>query len=424
MISWFKSRTDMRSSLEVFRPMLGRWMLLVMIVVGSNSLKAQFQIPKPSGDYGVGTQHLSFYRDTQQEPGGQRRLMYAQVWYPTDELKGDRSTYWPADLQSSDILPSIFRLPKGSFQELRLLNTNAIENASVSNRRTKFPLVIFSHGYSFWTTQNTLLMEHLSSNGFITLSIAFAEETIYQREMETNDLIAYDFGNESLKKGWAEIFDEEPNKIYAERIAEKNIERAWELEQAFMNKQKHLTATASAWSQDIRSWIEQMTQLNSNASSFFFNKVDAERVAVVGHSFGGSASVLASTKDKRIRAAVNIDGSQYGMKRGDRLKVPVMFLHNASLGTDINAIYYKQTQSDYFSIQLKNSGHLNFCDMPFFAPFLKTNPRLAGTIDQEKASEIVNELVLSFLKTYLSDSPSSLKKSLDRHGEAITLIKD
>jgi dienelactone hydrolase len=69
--------------------------------------------------------------------------------------------------------------------------------------------------------------------------------------------------------------------------------------------------------------------------------VDPGRVAVVGHSFGGSLSVLMAERDRRLRAAVVFSATGYSWDRSqqlrerllaavDQLTMPVFFIHAAN----------------------------------------------------------------------------------------------
>lgn len=70
-------------------------------------------------------------------------------------------------------------------------------------------------------------------------------------------------------------------------------------------------------------------------------EVDPHRIALVGHSFGGSLTVLAAERDSTLRAAVVFSGSGYSWDRSpslrarllaaaDHLAVPVFFIHAAN----------------------------------------------------------------------------------------------
>jgi dienelactone hydrolase len=70
-------------------------------------------------------------------------------------------------------------------------------------------------------------------------------------------------------------------------------------------------------------------------------EVDAERVAVVGHSFGGSLTVLLAEREPSLRAGVIFSGAGYSWDRSSELRarlleavrhtaVPLFFIHAAN----------------------------------------------------------------------------------------------
>lgn len=70
-------------------------------------------------------------------------------------------------------------------------------------------------------------------------------------------------------------------------------------------------------------------------------EVDARLVTVIGHSFGGSLTVLVAERDPRLRAAVVFSGAGYSWDRSPQLRrrllsavgrtaVPIFFIHAAN----------------------------------------------------------------------------------------------
>ena len=51
-----------------------------------------------------------------------------------------------------------------------------------------------------------------------------------------------------------------------------------------------------------------------------------DRVAILGHSLGGAAAVLAAGQDPRFRAAINLDGPFFGSLSPSGLSVPVLYV--------------------------------------------------------------------------------------------------
>jgi dienelactone hydrolase len=66
----------------------------------------------------------------------------------------------------------------------------------------------------------------------------------------------------------------------------------------------------SQFADDLRDCLTWLTQENSNITSFLFGGVDTASFGVSGHSMGGGASLLAASRDARIRAAANLAAAE------------------------------------------------------------------------------------------------------------------
>ncbi len=84
--------------------------------------------------------------------------------------------------------------------------------------------------------------------------------------------------------------------------------------------------------EDLLFTLNIIEQLDADPASLFYTHIDTSRVAAVGHSFGGSASVNAALADARVDCAVNMDGSIFGPAVFTPPDRPVMLLQ--AEGTD------------------------------------------------------------------------------------------
>jgi hypothetical protein len=109
-------------------------------------------------------------------------------------------------------------------------------------------------------------------------------------------------------------------------------------------------------------------------------------------------------KDDRIKAAVNLDGIQWGSMIDSTYRIPYLYVSAdwPAEHEDINSHVYINKSHDYFyETKLLKSGHPNFMDIPFMIPVKS----LAGTgeIDPFQGNEIVTRLVTSFFDRHLKD---------------------
>ena len=64
--------------------------------------------------------------------------------------------------------------------------------------------------------------------------------------------------------------------------------------------------------------------------------------------------------------------------------------------------YASRNAIEAYEIMIRNSGHLNFTDLPLFSPILAKMLGI-GTINKKKCIETMNEIILKFLDYTLKE---------------------
>ena len=137
-----------------------------------------FTYEEPTGPYGIGTASYEVTDATH------HRDLVIQAWYPISAY----SQGTPVGITSRPELleaayASFTGLPKPLFDHLRLIKTHAIHNAPMAADRSRFPVVLFSHGpLSANRSQSVFQMEALASRGFVAVAIdhtGYASTTIF-----------------------------------------------------------------------------------------------------------------------------------------------------------------------------------------------------------------------------------------------------
>lgn len=82
------------------------------------------------------------------------------------------------------------------------------------------------------------------------------------------------------------------------------------------------------------------------------SRIDFDKIGMIGGSFGGAAAALVARRDPRIKAAVNLDGWQFGFALDDIIERPYLA---------INSCEAHFTSRDLASadVQLRNEARLN-----------------------------------------------------------------
>ena len=89
-----------------------------------------------------------------------------------------------------------------------------------------------------------------------------------------------------------------------------------------------------------------------------------DRIAMLGHSLGGASALVAASRDRRIRAAVNWDGTIFSSPDLSGLSQPVLFIsHDPTIAPDWLAAL-QQLTGPKLVVHAANTTHETFSDMP------------------------------------------------------------
>ena len=253
-----------------------------------------------------------------------------------------------------------------------------------------FPLIVFSHGYQGFAEQSFFFTEFMASHGFIVAACDHIGNTT-----GTND-------------------------------------------------EEHMGHMVQQRPQDLSIMIDQMLKDNADSSNRFYGKVDASRIAAVGHSFGGfTVLYLASgfiapelteeqcslpadqrpvacllvkleqlsqidmdldVSDKRVKAILPMAGvgmGIFGQANFDRITIPVMVMVGDDDKTvpydQQSAVYYQVLDTDKAYFLMHHAGHFTFSNMCYVAPQMGDGCG-QDYLEFDRASYLINRYALSFLR--------------------------
>ncbi len=355
-----------------------------------------FNLPQPTGTYNVGTEMVRV--ETQmdeiftEDPTDKRDLMM-KIWYPSEadvsSLDGEK---YAADASRAGFATK-YGLPSSALNYLDRVKTYAYPGIPPSDKA--FPVLIFSHGYGSRAQGYYALLTEIASQGYVIVNMNHTYESL----------------GVTLPDGSEKYFDFD----FQREIADGSMDVVQPLIDAFKEgksyEDRHPVVRKASldyfegrvqdrWAQDM---IVALNQLETwNAQGPLKGKLDLGRIGVFGHSVGGGSAGNLAMKDKRIKAAINLDGIQWGAKIDTTYAIPYLYVSAdwPAEHEDINSHVYLKKSTDYFyETKLLQSGHPNFMDIPFMIPVQS----LAGTgeIDPYEGTEIVTQLVTSFFDRHL-----------------------
>ncbi len=403
-------------------PRLGRrWALVVVVLVLSVLGGALywffplFSLPTPSGANRVGVRALELVDTSRRGLLGTRadqpRRIPIVVWYPAaDDARGPTRPY----VESYQALSLGRTFDEGwyFYAYLHWVQTHSILDAPEKPVQAAWPLVLFNHGFWSYAEQNTAMMEQLASNGYVVVSIGhpgdsvdvrFADGTIVEPYYEPDAPPELDAELELGTQAFMGATDDEARLAGLVRFETASFAH-------------RISVSARAWRED-NLFVLQALRQGSVPESLrgLTNKVDFNRLAVVGMSFGGSTAPSVCQSAPGCRAAVNLDGESFdfSMYNAD-LRAPLLLILTGQPfnpwqldDPNVNPVDYAYERwahagerTDVVRMRVPMMRHLGLIDLLLSAP-RPSKARLYGTIDGERGVALVNDATLEFLNTYV-----------------------
>ena len=357
--------------------------LLIITLLSTGCVAIPFnEVPKPTGDKNIGTESIELIDIDRlewftEDPQDLRKIMI-QIWYPTDDLDGEKELYIDYGEIRIEALASQFDYSPFLFKKLIDVETNSIKKAEPSTQ-SSFPLIIFSHGLGGNRTQNTVIIEELTSHGYVVIAIEHAYDANISI-FDNGDVADYRSGINYERRNTQKIT---PEEFWAIRLPQLETR-----------------------AKDVSYIIDQLEL--GNLPENIVNIIDLENIGVFGHSFGGATSIYSSYNDHRIDACINLDGWM--------VVVPDEIVDN---GINKNFMYLGQEQWDEklnyqkldkfvksntqsSKILIPNTTHYDFSDAPHMTKVAKLLNK-SGKVKSKNLKNILNELIISFFNQNLKN---------------------
>ena len=337
-------------------------------------------IQPPSGKYEIGTQIFHWIDENREEwfsiKEEDKRELMVQVWYPSLEPNNSTNPYpWidNASLREEAIMEN-FKVPKFVAKAVNRVDTETYLNLTPILSE-KFPIVIFSHGFEGFRSQNTTQIQELVSNGYIVFALDHTYDATLTI-MPDGRLIP------NAKKYCDGC---EPEEFYEVFLPQINTR---------IN--------------DIKFILNQVEKINNgNIKTNFAKALDIENIGVFGHSFGGGTSLATSILDSRIKSCISLDGWYVPVHPdiyNQGLKIPFLHLGQVEWDTPINyeildkILDTKVTQA--YKLSLDGASHMDFTDSPHISK-LSSSFNLSSGLDSEEILKVTNTTVVGFFDEHL-----------------------
>ncbi len=392
-------------------------------------------LPAPSGPHAVGV--TNFLLTDESRPGllaaaaDEPRRLLVRAWYPAGAVDGMSARPYFTDAEAQTTATGLGLLAGAPyyFGYLKHVRTNSYEDAPLIRAQEKLPVIFYSHGYTSFAGQNTVLMEALASHGYIVYAI--------QHTYDSSPVLFPDGSVAPMDQTLvAEIQAEqagESNDGFAEAFIAPGLDERY---QGFIANQRKsvaegsriATVSADIWLQDRRFVHDALEAGNvPEGVAVLAAAGDLSRTGEMGMSFGGSTSGAVCMTDSRCVAGVNLDGGDYHLQPWlKNMPVPFLMFYSdyvrlyesllAEQGAEqgagqggeargFNDFSYERPElaglrDDVVRLTVKDVLHLGISD---FNLFMRNPIRAAmlGLIDGTLIVQIQNDFVRAFFDTHL-----------------------
>ncbi|UHA74246.1 DPP IV N-terminal domain-containing protein [Paenibacillus sp. 481] len=378
-------------------------------------------LKEPTGAYQVGTETYywidTLRADTFSEDSADNRELMVQVWYPThDNVSLERQVYSDHPELFAESYADYIGLPAAILTKLAEVQTNSIPGAPIATEGQQYPVLIFSHGFGATMNSYTFLTEQLASEGYIVVSINHTYSAAFT---------LFPHGRVARM-----VKPELTNIPYMDQL---NVE---------------------VWVKDVQFILDQIEQLSGCSANPVFERMDMNRIGILGHSFGGATAAQALLQDTRLKAGLNMDGGFFGHPIPDAgIEQPFLYMYTKDVLRDNLPKWISQMEqmgiphaeaehfaeailirservidSKHHSLLLEQSSHMSFSDIPLAAPQFSwhgsfDHPDAHDVKHVQQTHQVIQDYALDFFDHYLKGKQLRLLADESAKYDDVSFIK-
>ena len=417
--------------------------LLLLLSASLAQLMPIVNLPAPQGPYPVGTFTRSVTDPSRVEPfePDRSRELFLQAWYPGDI---NSTSSYPVQTLWQELYSGGYDIVTFFSGYLEKMQTHSHVEAPVASAGP-FPLLVYNHGYATFTSQNTFLMEHLASHGYVILAIGrpfdglkvnlqnagkeiFTMRIPPSAGVQQGDLPTIPWGQLTVPPGdgdAASAHNEIANRLgdRFRAMPEESARRQFiaevmentelygippEMTEEYLYNEFLMGELVGIpwverWLRDVEFLVDHVEEIEYPIEGFL-SIVDADKLGVFGMSFGGGIAGEFCKIDPRCKAGANLDGSQNGVHWDQPVGAPFMMIYIASSWRGSNNFAYLPPSEDFWDVKIADALHADLTDAPVFLPILDFLG-FSGSISGTRVMEILNTIQLTFFDHYLKQKP-------------------
>lgn len=370
-----------------------------------------FELPKPTGRYQVGTTSWHLTDTARRETfAGSKTARQVEVvaWYPAAREDGSLAPYLREGFPEVRTFAKLLRGSENAFDGLADVRTHSYLNAPLASG-SKFPLLVFSLGYTSIPSAYTALLEDLASHGYVVLSVVHPYEVTASRLADGHVATLFDQSGK-MHKGLSDVFGEwgvEDKTMAAVTSAASDPERL-KLLRGYFAGLRNTTTALKRWVDDTRLVLDRLSSA-SEISGQLASAIDPKRLGVFGHSMGGVVAGQFCVDDSRCAAGLNLDGiPQSGTMIDKPLRRPFLMVYSARPGRmGASDVIYGRSAAPFYRVDVRDTLHLDFSDVLLWGGPLRDR-NILGKLDPARAIALTRTIVREYFDQELLSRTSPL----------------
>ena len=304
-------------------------------------------------------------------PGGRTELLTMAVWYPTQDEERPFS-YEMEETYTSHV---------------------AVE-AQPADSGEPFPLVVYAHGAFSSGYSLAFLGEHLARNGYVVVAPDYIDTVLpdFTEPMAFSRILTGPADPPirvfAAARQWVEVMNADPELLLAYLAEHRLGQTTFVLDQAL------------AW--------------NADPDSIFFQRIDPDRIGIIGWSLGGSTALGLigahpdpAIRDSRIKAALLLSAPPYPFQESlVQIVVPIMQMEGDDDPPNAGPEYprrlvYDAAPPPKYHLVLDDTTHYDFGNRP------AGSLPLDEAIDKVPGLNAIAEYGMAFFDLYVREDPAA-----------------
>jgi len=262
------------------------------------------EVPAPTGTSPVGTTRWVVTDPSRPESFApdQKRQVGVVAWYPAAPAKaGTLAPYLRETLAEVQSFARLMRQPD-VFDGLASVVTHSVLDAPPAAGPARFPLIVFSHGYTGLPSSHTALFEDLASHGYAVLSIVHPYEAT-AAIISSDQVITFLNEKGAMHQAIMDVLNEwGPEEGTMAKVTAAAGDAAREkLIRGYLAALKNTDLVVKRWVLDTKLALDQLPK--AGVPGVLAARLDLSRIGLAGHSMGGVAGASSASRTGAARPA-------------------------------------------------------------------------------------------------------------------------